>query len=398
MANYDYVAEKGVIIPDTAELKTSVENEYKNALGDDLDVSSATPQGRLIEMETIARADVLATNALVANCFNPNSAFGVFLDAVSALTGTYRKKSTKTRVLATITGQPNTTIPAGSQARTSAGDLFQLVNDYTFTSSGTANRYFEAVQEGAIPCVIGTLTQIVSPVLGWETINNPSGAIIGTNEESDNDLRVRRVNELYKGEALNESIISAISKLDGVESLFYFENFTNGTKLLDDKTIAPHSIYVVVDGGDNNEIAKALYEHKSLGCDYNGDVVVDYKGAYNVSYQVKFDRPTFKPIKLSIVVKAPNNSDIEDISQKVKDAISAWANGEIESVDKLGLGVSVSAFEASSAITAQVPSIFVKDVQIALVDGTLGHDTITMKVYEKATIEQDNIEVEVEVA
>ena len=37
MANYKYIEETGVIVPDTTEIKQQVQEEYKNALGQDLD-------------------------------------------------------------------------------------------------------------------------------------------------------------------------------------------------------------------------------------------------------------------------------------------------------------------------------------------------------------------------
>lgn len=396
MANtYDYVNETGVIVPDTSDIKATVESEYKSALGQDLDTTSSTPQGRLIEAETLARTNVLATNALIANQLNPNTASGVFLDAQCAIVGVSRKSATKTEVLATVTGVAGTVIPAGAQAQTNAGDTFQCVNNYTIPAGGTGTTYFQATETGPVPCAVNTLTQIVTGTLGWETINNPSAATIGVNVESDDSLRARRSQQLYTGVSMVQDVATAVEQVPGVLSVYVNDNDTNGTKTVDGVTLAAHSLYVVVDGGTDQDVAQAIFSKKSLGCAYTGTTTVTVTGPYNVPYTVKFNRPTYKPIEVVVTVSSQSSANVADIQQAVKDALSAWANGEIPGVDGLGLGVDVSPFEAASAITAQIPDLFVTSVALDFTGGTPDTSTLTIKAHEKATLAQSDITVTV---
>lgn len=390
-----YTTQNGVLVPDTADLKTDVEQEFTSALGEGLDLSPETPQGRQIEAETLARKAVLDNNALIANALNPNTSFGVFLDALSALTGTSRRWATHTAVLCTLTGVPDTTVPAGSLARTQAGDAFALVNDTVIGADGTAQEYFQAQETGPVPCQVNTLTQIVSPVLGWETVNNPSAAVLGTETESDSSLRRRREQELYRGEALLNSIISAVRQVEGVLSVYGYENYTNAVQTVDGIAIQPHSIYIVADGGEDADIAQAIFEHKSLGCGYTGTEEVTVTDAFGTPYEVAFNRPDYQPIQLNVTVTAPGTSVTADIQQSVKDALSAWANGEISGISGLGLGVDVSPFEAAAAVSDYLPDLFVNNVQVGLVSGSLGTAVLEMKVNQKATLAQGNITVTV---
>lgn len=390
-----YITKNGIIVPDTADVKEQVENEFKAALGQNLSLEASTPQGRLIEAETISRKAVLENNAYMANQLNPNTSSGMFLDANCAMVGITRKHSTHTQVLATVTGVANTVIPAGSQARTTSGDVFELVDAFTIPASGSGSTYFQALESGAVSCPIGTLTQIVTAVLGWETVNNPVAAVIGEDVESDAALRLRRKKNLYTGSALLKSIESAVLKVDGVLSVFPAENEANGTKVVDDKNLIPHSIWIVVDGGDNEAIAKAIWQHKSLGCSYNGAEEIIVYGPYNVPYTVKFDRPTYNPFQISVTVTSQITIDAQEVESEVKTALETWANGGIAGVDGLGLGVDVSPFEAAAAITAQIPGLFVNNVQVALVGEELGTSSLVMKVYEKATLSEENISVTV---
>ena len=87
---YNYIVNTGVIVPDTSELKNDITTEYQDALGSDMNTTAGTPQGRLIDAETISRSSVIRTNSLTANMFNINLAYGKALDALGAMFGLYR--------------------------------------------------------------------------------------------------------------------------------------------------------------------------------------------------------------------------------------------------------------------------------------------------------------------
>src|ERR1700748_2899361 len=110
MALYNFIIESGVIVPDTSELLSEVQQEYKDVFGEDLNVNPETPQGILINAEALSRGSVADNNAALANQINPNIAGGVFLDAICALTGLIRTPDTASTVLAQVTGVAGTTI------------------------------------------------------------------------------------------------------------------------------------------------------------------------------------------------------------------------------------------------------------------------------------------------
>ena len=182
---YKYNSQQGVIVPDTGDVQTDVENEFQANFGADMEMSASSPQGRLVEMETLSRVGVIAFCALIANQINIDYATGQYLDAIGAFYGVSRKGATQTRVLATVTGVAGTIIPAGSIAKTTAGDQFYMENEKTIPVVGSTTSYFLSVEYGAIPCATGTLTSIVSQTVGWETVSNPAAANIGSDMESD---------------------------------------------------------------------------------------------------------------------------------------------------------------------------------------------------------------------
>lgn len=362
---YDYQSKSGVIVPDTANVREEVANEFKEALGQDLDTSDSTPQGLLINAETVARQSVANNNALLANQINPNIAEGVFLDAIWALTGGQRLKATKTLVYNVILkGVPNTTISEGLIVQSGSNE-FESISTITLNSTGDANVTFQAVNSGAIPCPVNTLTQIVTPILGLESVNNPIAGVIGKGEESDQASRKRRRNTLaLQGVALPEAIVSNLYDLDGVKSLAFRENTANERTIIDGITMNPHSIWACIDGGSEQDIAKTLLNTKSLGAGYNGSIeinVIDNESGQQ--YKVQFDRP--KEILIYIKVTVNTGGSTADPYTAIPSSINNYANGAQEGEDGFVVGSSVSPFEIASAINREYPSLFVKKVELS---------------------------------
>jgi hypothetical protein len=227
---YQYLVTTGVIVADTSQILAGTQQEYKDAFQkQDLVVTPDTGQGVLITAETLARDGVVENNAAVANQINPNIAGGIFLDAIMALTGMQRVAQTQSVVPnVALTGAPGTIIPAGVQASTAAGDIFASASSITLNSSGTGTVNFIAVEFGPVPCNTDSLTQIVSGVIGWETVNNPTAATVGVATQSDQGARALRQNTLaFQGVALPEAITSALYATAGVTSLTFLENYNS---------------------------------------------------------------------------------------------------------------------------------------------------------------------------
>lgn len=361
MADQQYIASTGTIVPDTSSLLSGVQSEFKAVFGDDLVVTPDTPQGVLITAETLARNDVLANNAQLANQINPNLAGGVYLDALLALTGMQRTAARRSTVTATLTGEADTVIPAGSQAKTAAGDIFQTISTVVIGAGGTVSAQFQSAEYGAIPCASGALTMIVSGILGWETVTNPSAAIPGAAEQSDKSARALRRNTLaFQGLALPEAITSALYAVEGVKSLTFRENTGDTTATIDGVSMVAHSIFVCVDGGTDADVAAAILENKSSGSNWNGSTTVSVvEPVSGQTYNVKFQRPAVISIAMQVTIK-------RGTATAVKAAIMDYVQGNLDGEDGFIVGASVSPFEIASAINRANPSIYVQKVEVSL--------------------------------
>ena len=376
MANYQFITPTGTVVPDTALLLSEVEQEFKNAFGADLVVTPDTPQGVLIAGETSARAAVAENNAQLANQINPNLAGGVFLDAICALLGLGRATATRTLVRdVTLAGQPSTLIPAGTRAATAAGDLFETVGGTVLDSLGAGTINFQSVEYGPVPCGAGDLTVVVDAVLGWETVTNASAGVPGTAEQSDESLRdLRRRTLARQGISVNEAITSDVQAVDGVKSMQYRENIAPTTQVIDGISLVAHSIWACVDGGSDEDIARALLDNKTCGAAWNGAVSVAVTDEFTgQDYTVLFDRPTDIPMLIRVTVRQANF--LGNVTTSVRDAVLAYARGEIPGERGFVVGASVSPFEIAGGVSYFAPGLFVTLVEVATVAGVVYQST-----------------------
>lgn len=395
--NYTYVNTSGIIVPDTSAVQEQVVADFKTALGQDLDTTPETSQGRLIQLTTDYRVNTLGINAQNANQINLRYATGRFLDAIGAFFGLQRISATPTRVLATLTGTPNTVILAGAQAQSEAGDIFYLENNTTIPNSGNIDSFFISEQVGQIPCEVDTLNKIISQQIGWETINNNSNPIIGLPQESDNSYRVRIEASRFKGISLMRAIKSKLANIPNVLSSFARDNGEKEPIVYDSVTIDGNSIVVVVDGGSDNDVANAIYQAKTGGAGYTAipsqsTVVTVTDGAYGVNYPITFNRPSRQSFDVNITVKNVNYTGTSIVND-VKNAILDWASGDIEGVDGVKIGQSVSPFEISAAVSQVIPTIYIKNCLICLHGGTPIAAEIPFTISQIGELDENNITV-----
>jgi uncharacterized phage protein gp47/JayE len=393
---YNFITPSGVVVPDTGELLATVQQEYRDALGQDLSLDPETPQGVMISAETIARDSVVRNNANLANQINPNYAGGIFLDAIAAMTGLSRRGASRSLVVATLSGAPSTIVPVGAKARTAIGDEFELISAAIIGIGGTVDATFRSVEFGPIPAAAGTLTQIVDGALGWEGITNTNDAALGQSIQSDYAFRTLRKRTLaLQSTSLVESIISKLYMVEGVRSLKFRENYTDAPVDIDDVTLAPHSVYACVDGGSDIDVATALLSKKSMGADWNGDVEVDVLDEFSGQlYPVKFDRPTAVPIEIRVTVKS--GSPLIDAYEETVRAIMDYASGLQEGEDGFVVGEDVSTWEIGGAINRRQSALYVLNLEISDDAGATWQTTpIDIEINQIPTISEEDIEVTV---
>lgn len=387
-SNYTYLDNSGIIVPDTSTIKENVQTEYQNALGLELSLEDSTPQGRMIDIETDARSQVVENNALVANLFNIRMSYGLALDALGANFGLERQAATSSSVVATVTGTYGTVIPAGAQASTQAGYIFYAENNITIPENGTTTGTFLSVDKGEIPCPVGSLTKIIDGTFGWETITNADAATLGQVQESDASFKQKfNNNGLFTGSSILEDYKNELSKVENVISSFVYDNGSNQTITYDTVSIAPHSVYACVDGGNDYDVAYALFRRKSAGSGWAGTDVTQtvQDSVYGVDYQVSFDRPDVITIYYNCEFEV-GTSSASDPEQAVADAILNYTN-------TLKVGDDVLPLQVAYAINQAVSGISLTRLQLGTDPNNLSTTDVIIRINQVAKTTSANITV-----
>ena len=395
MSNYEYINDTGVIVPDTSDTLESVKDEYRVALGQDIQTTPDTPQGALIVAETTSRQSVIRSAAQLANQINPRESGGRFLDALCAMLELYRFPETFTQVQGVeVGGEPQTVLPAGSRAKTGAGDVFETISTVQLDTSGNATVSFRAVLGGPVQCAVGELTTPVDMVLGWERVTNPVAGVLGQYEESDTKLRKRReVTLALNTRSTREAIKSALNAMVDVRSMVFRENIAATTEVIDGVTMVPHSIWVCVYGGSDSQVAMSLLENKTDGAAWNGAVTVPtVDPSSDQTYNVLFDRAEYVPVLVELRLRA--GTYVGNATAAAPAAVLKYASGEIPDMQGFVVGaMKVSPFDIGAAVSEELPGIQVASVKVSRVGGTMSSDELALTIKECATVTINSVSV-----
>ena len=381
------------------EVAQSWINAFKSDDTPDINTAPETPQGQIIDAETLAITQKDAELAFLANMFNPKTARGIWQDALAEIYFIKRKKAVNSRCYCILTGLKGTVIEKGSKIQSSADDTYwDLLETVTINNNSSVTALFECESEGSIIASPNTLNKIITTVAGWDTVNNSQAATVGTLEESQQAFEKRR----YDSVALNSvgttaSVFSRVNQIDDVVGCYVIDNKTNVNKIIDDYLLKPHSIYVAVIGGSNQDIAEAIYRSLSAGCDYNGNTQITVVDPHtHAKEKVTFMRPTQQNVYIKVNVFDKDLPD--DYENLIKNAVITNFYGQDEQIEIAGEAVTRAIMGQDIYASRFLPSILNKNissllsVQISL-DNQSFSDYVHIKIDKEPYISSANITV-----
>ena len=379
---------------DSGELEFSYKDDilseyqslFKTIFGD-INTDPSTPQGQIITSLTQIDLATISYLENLANAFFFGGS-GDFLDKWAwNLYRVTRKQGTPSSVLIKITGRPTTDIP--NDFTISDGSENYIIEAPTrIGENGEVIAKFNNIAINDFVAKANTITQIVTNIDGVERVNNENNATQAIFRETDSELFNRC---LYFGSTATNSsfrsILANVAQVRGVNRIAGAENVANQNKIINGVELTPHSICIVVDGGEAQEIAEAIQKSRATGCDMVGDIEIPLY-IDKQKYIYRFYRPKTVAMKVKVTVSQANSGLIRaDFEKITKEALANFINN-------LDIAKTITQPLLSNALIKIVGSDFnIDDLQFSKKSESLGYSPINLKLNEIATISLDDIEV-----
>lgn len=383
------VTEEGITAPTFGEILEYLRNRAQGIFGQDIVLSDDSQDGQLLALFALAISNVNSQAIAVYNSYNPQTAVGIALDGAVKTNGIARRVATHSTVDLRVVGQAGTVINGG-YAFDTFDQRWNLPDSVTIPLAGEITVTATAEEAGAIQAAANSITVVGSPTYGWQTVNNPLAATPGVAVETDAELRQQQsVSTAQPSMSLWEGIVSSVLALDGVTNVSGKKNDTDTT---DSDGIPGHSIAIVVEGGDADEIGATIYLKKGEGTGTYGTTSVTYNDTYGFPNTVNFSRPTQVAIGAEITI-TPTATYTTAADDDIKARIAEY-------VESLGIGDSVDIMRVmASAIKDSTTGIDTRfDVDSLLLSkngGAAAASSVSLTWREVATCDVSNITVTV---
>lgn len=385
------VPAEGISAPDYQTILSTLISYFQQIYGSDAYLEPDSKDGQMVALMALAIHDANNMAITVYNCFSPATGYGAALTSNVKINGISRKGATNSTVDLLLTGTAGTTIINGS-VKDSNNVIWRLPASVVVGVDGTVMATAKCSVSGAVAALAGTITEINTPTRGWVSVTNPAAATVGSPAETDAELRIRQSQSVALPSITPfEALDGAVSNVTGVTRHKLYENDTGSE---DGNGLPPHSVAVIVDGGDVTDIAQAIRGNKGQGTATHGTTSVTVPDKYGNPHVIKFSRSSDVPVYARIKLKVFTGYTSQ-IGQQIQQAISDYINS-------LMIGDSVLLSRIYSPANLGVVSggnaryYDIQELTIGKSPGALSSSNIDIRYNESASCTPENIVITVE--
>ena len=206
-----------------------------------------------------------------------------------------------------------------------------ILSDNLTTKSVVTIANFYTQDYGKVTLPDGIVTRFVDNVAGFTAVTNRLAPVYGRARETDVELRQSYIakSALRSNTMLGSIVAELLTNVADVSSAIGFENPTNQT---DTRGLPPHSVELIVEGGEDSEVASAILRRKAGGIQTYGNVTVNVPGIYAEAIPIRFSRPVRIDVWLHVALfgdtaKFPSNCE-DLVRQSLTETASGYSPGD----------------------------------------------------------------------
>ncbi len=307
------LTDNGVIVQTYEEIFNELANGYKSIYGNDIKIDPDTPDGQRIGIAARRELDMQVFLQNLYNQLDPDLATGLSLEKLIKFSGITRRPATKSQADVIINVDRSLTLPDNYKVQDELGQIWQTVGEKNLSIGDNTVTVF-AEDFGAVVALENTINEQATIILGVTSVNNPAAATVGTDEETDQELRIRRQRSTQNPSTSTVGgLFSVLGNLTNVTDLAIYENDTD--EFDNELLLEPHSIWIVIEGGSVVDIVEAVIKNKTMGTGLKGDVTGDYTETvtvggltYTNTTTVQFDRPVVQNVSVRVNIRGDDGS------------------------------------------------------------------------------------------
>lgn len=274
--------------------------------GNEINLDYESPDGQRVSIIAQLVLDLETFALQLYNQMDDDLASGEWLNKLIKFAGIFRQPATRSQVDVDIETDRPVTLPAGYAVQ---DDLEQrwILPAAQSIGTGTTSLTLVAENFGAIEADAHTVNNPETIVLGVLDVDNAAAALVGRDEETDEELRIRRRRSVENpAYSTVGGLLAKLANLPNVTDVVVYENDQDTTDV--EKDMPPHSVWVVIEGGGVTDITETMVKQRTSGCNTKGDetgifneVVQRPDGStFTIIHEMNFDRPVLTPLEIRL--------------------------------------------------------------------------------------------------
>lgn len=322
----NYFSQTGLVTQSLEEIITEITGKYQEIYGNDINIDQNTPDGQMINLLAQMKKDILDLLVQYNSNIDVDQVQGIAQQILYKLNGLEIKSYTYSYVNVKVTTSGPTNLQGldnnidnsdgtGYTIQDTNGNRWILANS-VINLNGTDEFPFRAAELGGIQCLPNTVTLPETIVSGVVSVTNPAANYItGDTGESDAEYRQRRNKTVaLPSQGFDESIEAQLLNLDTVTQVKVYDN----RKSVEVNGIPAHTIWVIVEGGQNSEIGNIIYANIPPGIPMKGSIEVLVSKSNGELTPVYFDRETAQTLYVKITIKNLETTALDETDIKNK--------------------------------------------------------------------------------
>lgn len=341
----NYIGISGLVTQSLEEIRQDLITKFKGVYGQDINIEQNSPDGQWINILAQEKKDILDLFTQFYNNLDPDRAIGISQQILYKLNGLIIKAYTYSYTYVNVTINESTSLQGldtniesadgtGYTVRDTNGNRWILAASMEL-EPGVHSLNFRAADLGSITALPNTINVMETVVRGVSSVNNPAGNYItGSTGETSAQFRLRRNQAMaVPSQGFDESTESQMLNLTNVTQCKVYDNRTDSVV----NGIPAHGIWVVVQGGQPEDIGRVIYNNLPPGIPMKGEQSVWVQKTNGDVVEVLYDVPTAVNLYVRATIKNFTTTALDQNYIKEQLALTEYTiGGRAESSTLLG--------------------------------------------------------------